>query len=240
MFKRIIAASALVLALHTPAYAYVLPVIDVAAIAQLAAEVALLIEQIAIMLDQLEVERDQLADMRKQGSIQGVPWNEDTQDLLDAMAEYGTDGDGLLYGGNIDQRWPDVFMEDAVWDDGGWLPAMVDRGHQTMATQQKLVHLIKMRNDAFADDHDRILQLQRAVDRAVGRNQLLKAQGALQAEMTRQHQMEQQVNMTVANMQAVSNAHQVNEQIAREAQERVFLTNFGKEPERPVFVDRGL
>ena len=78
------------------------------------------------------------------------------------------------------------------------------------------------------------------MDGARGRNQLIKAQASLDAEKIREQQMTQQVDMTLANMQAVSNAYQINEQMAREAQERAFLTNFDRVPAPVVYVDRGL
>lgn len=242
MLKRIIAAFGLVFTVSIPsaAHAYVLPVIDVAAIAQLIAEVALLLEQLGVMGDQLDTQRAQLGDMRKQARVGQVPWNEDTEALLDEMAEYGQEGPGMLYGGNLDQKWEELFIGSTPWANGEWLPASLDRAEQALATQRKLAHLITMRNESFADDHERIAALQKTLAQATGRNQLIKAAGAIQAEALRQQQMGQQMDMTIANMQAVQNGYEVNEKMANAAQEIYFLTNGGKEPTHPVFVDRGL
>lgn len=235
MLKRTIAAFSLVFTLSTPSvgHAYIIPVIDVAAIAQLTIQVATAIQQLLILEAQLQ-------DMAFQATVGDVPWNHDTDDLLNEMADYKRDEDGLLYGDSLDQKWPEVFQGDTPWEEGGWLEASVDRSRQTLATQQHLAHLITMRNNAFAQDQVRMIRLQNAVDTAYSRNQLIKAQSAVSVEVARQHQMGQQMEMTIANMQAVSNANEVNEKMSREAQERFFLTDGDKEPERPVFQYSGI
>jgi len=196
--------------------------------------------QLARMLAEINLLQKQLDDMLIQAGIETVPWNAETDSLLRQMAEYGADGRSLLYGGNIDGIWPTVFRSTQTWDDGTWLPEDLARGQETLNTQQKLVHLIAWRNEAFAQDNVRIQRLQQAVDGARGRNQLLKAQAALQAEALRQQQMGQQVEMTLANLQAVNNAYHLNEQMAREAQERAFVTNFDRPPAPVVYTDHGL
>jgi len=196
--------------------------------------------QLARMLAEINLLQKQLDDMLIQAGIEPVPWNEETDLLLRQMAEYGTDAQSLLYGGNIGKIWPTMFRGSETWKDGTWLAEAIARDQHTLDTQQKLLHLIAWRNTSFAQDNVRILRLQDAVERARGRNQLLKAQAALHAETLRQQQMGQQVEMTLANLQAVSNAYALNERMAREAQERAFLTNFDREPQPVVYVDRGL
>ena len=196
--------------------------------------------QLARMLAEIELLQKQLDDMLIQAGIEAVPWNAETDALLRQMGQYGLQGSGLLYGGNIDAKWLEVFTGATTWEDGRWLPASITRSEDALATQQKLTHLLAVRHASFVEDNARILRLQQTVDRARGRNQLIKAQAALDAEKIRQQQMTQQVDMTLANMQAVSNAYQINEQMAREAQERAFLTNFDRDPAPVVYVDRGL
>ncbi len=196
--------------------------------------------QLARMVAEIELLQKQLDDMLIQAGIGTVPWNDETDVLLRQMGQYGLQGPGLLYGGNLAAKWLKVFTGATTWADGRWLAAAITRSEDALATQQKLAHLVAVRHASFAQDNARILALQQAVDGARGRNQLIKAQAALDAEKIRQQQMTQQVDMTLANMQAVSNAYQINEQMAREAQERAFLTNFDREPPPVVYVDRGL
>lgn len=196
--------------------------------------------QVAKLVEEIEILNRQLQDMIRQAGVRPVPWNTETDVLLRDMKRLGVAGDGIVYGGDVEKRWLAVFKEDATWDDGQWLENDIKRSHDALSTQKDLLRLIQMRSDAFDQDNVRILRLQQEVDRASGRNQLIKAQAALQAELTRQQQMNQLVNMTIANTQAVSNGYQMNEQMAREAQEREFLRDFGREPEPVVFRDRGL
>jgi len=196
--------------------------------------------QLARMLAEINLLQKQLDDMLIQAGIETVPWNEETDSLLRQMGNYGIQGPGLLYGGNIDAKWSEVFTGAETWADGHWLPAAIARSKDALATQQKLSHLLAVRHASFVEDNTRIVRLQQTVDQARGRNQLIKAQSALDAEKIRQQQMTQQVDMTLANLQAVNNAYHLNEQMAREAQERAFLTNFNREPQPVVYVDHGL
>ena len=116
--------------------------------------------QLARMLAEIELLQKQLDDMLIQAGIGAVPWNAETDALLRQMGQYGLQGPGLLYGGNITAKWLEVFTGASTWADGRWLPASITRSEDALATQQKLTHLLAVRHASFADDNARILRLQ--------------------------------------------------------------------------------
>lgn len=72
--------------------------------------------QLARMLAEIELLQKQLDDMLIQAGIGTVPWNDETDVLLRQMGQYGLQGPGLLYGGNIAAKWLEVFTGATTWE----------------------------------------------------------------------------------------------------------------------------
>ena len=157
------------------------------------------------------------------------------------MAELGQQGSILVGHDGSQTVWADTFKEDTVFEKPGeWVEEERKRSHAVMTTNQDLLRLLEERHHAFADDEERMQTLQAAVDGAQGRNELMAAQSAMQAELIRQMHAMQALQLAAVNAQVVSNAHAVNEKAQREAQERSWLKNYEQDiPEPNLDKDEG-
>jgi hypothetical protein len=180
-----------------------------------------------------------LQDALKQAVMGVTQSNERTAGVIAAQAAYGEPG-SLLYGQYDPAQWDDLYKEDTVFPHGGWLEEERARQHRRLSTQKDLMVLLKMRQDEFVHDAARIAGLKGGIDGSRGRNQAIQAAGAAQVEVAWQSLQHQQLEMTIANAQAVANGGQVNEQMAREAQERAFLRDYDRPVQRVQFQERGL
>jgi hypothetical protein len=203
------------------------PVIDVNAATQWPIQLGHMVSTIEQIIKTNGWLEAQLEDMLIQGAFEfGIPWNDVTGPLLEEMAAYASEGLGITYGDNVDAEWDAVYWLGRVDDNGQWLGTWDDR--------------VQKQHESFATDAIRIDILQKAVDLAFGRNQLIRAQNALSAEKYRQQQMERQTAMTLGNLQAIAFANEVQEKFTREAYQHAFMSNFDRPPQPVVFHESGL
>jgi len=181
-----------------------------------------------------------LIDALKQALTKDGIWDHRTGNLLNEIANYTAGEGSILYGQDGSGMWPEVYQYDSTWVEGGWLEAELARDRASLWTQRSLMHHLELMRAEDAVDEEEIDALQRRVDECEGRNCAIQAGAAVNAKLLHEQRKTRALIATVANAQIVQNGYVVNKDAANKAQERLFITNNGQEPQMPVFRDWGL
>lgn len=181
-----------------------------------------------------------LIDMLLQALNGGGPQNETTAALSTEISALSDDGYAHTYGSYDLGTWNDAHAITHVYPEGGWVRNEEDRYKRSITTYRALQRMLQLRKEALPADQERAQGIYDAVIGCQGRNCAIQATGSAVSELVWQSHIQQQLEMASVNAQNVYYAHQINEDIARKAQERYFVSNADEPVQALPFSDVGL